>query len=107
MHLVVTNQRADGLIHDQYLGGHCACLATDSLNKRLSDDPLEHERELRANLWLLVAWEDVDDAVDRFGGGVGVQRREREVTGFCDRERGLDRLEVAHFTDENDVRIFT
>ena len=51
------------------------------------------------------AREDVDDAVDRLGRRVGVQRGERKVTGLGDRERRLDRLQVAHFTDEDDVGV--
>jgi hypothetical protein len=34
-----------------------------------------------------------------------VERREDEVTRLGDRERRLDRLEVAHLADEHDVRI--
>jgi len=73
--------------------------------QRLRDDPLEHERELRAHLRLLVAREDVDDAVHGLGRGVRVQRREREVARLGDGQRRGDRLEVAHFADEHDIRV--
>ena len=36
---------------------------------------------------------------------VGVQRREGQVAGLGDGQRGLDRLEVAHLADQHDVRI--
>jgi hypothetical protein len=47
----------------------------------------------------------VDDAVDGLHRRVGVQRRERQVTGFGDGQRGLDRLEVSHLTDQHHVRV--
>ena len=56
-------------------------------------------------LVLVIHRPDVDHAVDRLGGVLGVQRREDEVTGLGDGERGLDRLEVTHFADEDDVRV--
>ena len=73
--------------------------------QRLADDALEHQRQLRADLRLLVRREDVDDAVDRLRRRVGVQRRERQVAGLGDAQRRLDRLEVAHFADEDDVGV--
>ena len=51
--------------------------------------------------------EDVDDAVDRLRRVLGVQGREHEVTGLGRGQRGLDRLEVTHLTDEDDVRVLT
>ena len=71
----------------------------------LAEDALEHERQLRADLRLLVRGEDVDDAVHRLDGAVRVERREREVARLGDAERALDRLEVAHLADEHDVRV--
>ena len=67
--------------------------------------PFEHERELRADLRLLVRREDVDDAVDRLRRRVGVQRAERQVARLGDLQRRFDRLEVAHLADEHDVRV--
>src|SRR5690606_35316670 len=73
--------------------------------ERLGDDDFQDERELGPDLRLLVRREDVDDAVDRLGRGVRVQRGQREVPGLGDGERGRDRLEVAHLADQDDVRI--
>ena len=73
--------------------------------RRLAEDPLEHERQLRAHLRLLARGEDVDDAVHRLDGAVRVERREGEVARLGDAERALDRLEVAHLADEDDVRV--
>ena len=73
--------------------------------QRLRDDALETERELRAHLRLLVARKHVDDAVDRLGRAVRVQRRERQVSRLGDGQTGLNRFQIAHFADEHDVGI--
>ena len=82
-----------------------APLAVGARQQRLTDDAFEHERQLRPDLALLVRREDVDDAVDRLRRRVRVQRGERQVPGLGDAQRRLDRLEVAHFADEDDVGI--
>ena len=82
-----------------------ATLAVGARQQRLAHDPLEHERELRADLRLLVGGKDVDDPVDRLRRRVGMQRGERQVARLGDLQRGFDRLEIAHLADEHDVRI--
>jgi hypothetical protein len=73
--------------------------------RRCETTALQHAGQLQADLLLLVRREDRDDAVDRLGGVERVQRREHEVAGFGGEQAGLDRLEVAHFADEDDVGI--
>ena len=51
--------------------------------------------------------EHVDDTVERLRGVVGVQRGEHEVTGLGERQRDRDRVEVAHFAEQDDVGVFT
>ena len=63
--------------------------------------------QLRADLLLLVGGEDVDDAVDRALGAGGVQRAEDDVAGFGRRDGRLDRLQVAHFADQDHVGVLT
>ena len=46
-----------------------------------------------------------DDAVDRLRRVQGVQRREHEVAGLGGGEGRLDRLVVAHLTDQDDVGV--
>ena len=47
----------------------------------------------------------VDDAGDRLGRVEGVQRAHDEMAGLGGEDRGLDRLEVAHLADEDDVGV--
>jgi hypothetical protein len=74
-------------------------------HQRLRHDPLEHEGELRAHLRLLRGREHVDDARDRLGRRVGVQRRERQVARLGDGQRGLDGLQVAHLAHQQHVGV--
>ena len=62
-------------------------------------------RQLRADLFLLAGGKDVDDAVDRALGAGGVQRAEDDVARFGRRDRRLDRLQVAHFADQDHVGV--
>ena len=61
--------------------------------------------ELDANLPLLVRRKDRHDAVDALRRVQRVQRREDEVACLGGEERGLDRLQVSHLTDQDHVRI--
>ena len=57
------------------------------------------------HLVLLVRREHRDDSVDRLGRVERVQRRQHEVAGLGGDERRLDRFHVAHFADQNHVRV--
>src|SRR5262249_37834371 len=81
--------------------------AVVTADELLRDDTLEHERELRAHLGLLMRREGVDDPGDGLDRGPGVERREDEVAGFCDCERGLDGLPVAHLADQDHVGVLS
>src|SRR5205823_2571094 len=72
--LLVPDQRPHGGGHDQDLARHHAPAALGLLQQRLGDDALEHERELGADLGLLVGREHIDDAVDALHRRIGVQR---------------------------------
>jgi hypothetical protein len=58
-------------------------------------------------LALLLGREDVDDAVDRLRGRLGVQGGEHEVPGLRRGQRGRHRLEVAHLADEDHIGVLT
>ena len=89
----------------EHLGGDAAAVAVGGRQQRLGDDALEADRELRADLALLVGREDVDDAVDRLRRVLRVQRGEDEVAGLGRGQRGADRLQVAHLADEDHVGV--
>ena len=80
-------------------------LPSASGHEALGDDGLEHAGQLQPDLLLLMRRKHGDDAVDRFRRVERVQRREDEMSGFGGEQSRLDRLEVAHFADEDDVGI--
>jgi len=55
----------------------------------------------------MVGREHGDDAVDGLGGVQGVQGREDHVAGFGGEQRRFDGLAVAHFADQDHVRVLT
>ncbi len=105
VHLVVTNQVPDRRRRHEDLETDDAPGPLRATQQRLADDALEHHRELGADLSLLVRREHIDHAVDRLRRRVGVQRGEGEVPRLRDPQRGLDRLEVPHFADQDDIRV--
>ncbi len=92
MNLVLTDQIADRGIRHQDFHRHDSAFPARALEQRLAEDPLEHEGKLCADLGLLVGGEDIDDAVDGRGRGVGVQGSERQVARLGDAQRRFDRL---------------
>ena len=75
-------------------------------HEQLCDDAAQGGCEHGAHLSLLVAREDIDHAVHRFASVVGVEGSEYEQAGFGGCEGEGNGLQVAHFTDEDDVSIF-
>ena len=73
----------------------------------LAEDSPKRRRELQADLALPRLREHAHDTVDGVHGAVRVQRREDEVAGLGGGQRGLDRGEVTHLADQDDVRILT
>ena len=71
----------------------------------------------RISRWAMIAWIDdghqerldahVDQARDRAGGVVGVQRGEHQVTGEGRLDRDFRHFQVADFADQDDVRRLT
>ena len=103
--LALTDEVADRGRRDHHLARDRAALAVDGRDELLRADPLQRRRELHSHLLLLVRREHVDHTVDRLRRVLGVQGREHEVTGLRRGQRGRDRLEVTHFTDEDDVGV--
>ena len=71
----------------------------------LADDPGKRVGKLRAHVVAQMLGESVHDPLDALGGTSGVQGRDHEVSGLCRGERAGHRFGVAHFADDDDVRI--
>jgi hypothetical protein len=63
------------------------------------------DAKLQANLFLLGRRKDGDDALNRFGGVECVQGGEHQVAGFGGQQGGGNCFQVAHFADQDDVRV--
>jgi hypothetical protein len=85
--------------------GHTA-VAILGLEQRLRDDGAQRFGQHRTHHFLFRRREDVDHAVNRLGRRRGVQRAEHQVAGFGRRQRQADGFQVAHFADQDDVRVF-
>ncbi|MNC88194.1 hypothetical protein D3C83_39860 [compost metagenome] len=62
------------------------------------------EREVHQHLVLTFLREEVDDAVERLVGAVGVQRRHAQVAGFREGDRVIHGVAIADFPDQDDIR---
>ena len=80
-------------------------MAICAYEELLTEDGPERRRELQANLALPGLREHAHDSVDRVHGAVRVQRREDEVAGLGGSQGGLDRREVTHLADQDDIRV--
>jgi hypothetical protein len=72
-------------------------------DQALGKDRAQVLRQIQEDLLVLVLREHVDDAIERLRAVVRVQRRENEVARARQVDRGLHRLLVADFSDQDDV----
>ena len=98
------DQVRDGAVDEQHFQRRDAA-AADLAAQGLRDHALQRLRQHDADLRLLVGGELIDHAIDGRRRGRRVQRAEHEVAGFRRLDRDRDRLEIAHFADQHDVRI--
>ena len=106
MRLALADQVCNRRVHDQHFQrGHPSRLV-DSPKKVLRHHALERFRQARFDLVLLVGRKYVDHAVDRLRSARSVQRAEDQVTSGRGGERQFDRLQIPHFTHEDDIRVF-
>jgi hypothetical protein len=82
-----------------------AAVAARLRQQRLRHDALEHERELRAHLRLLVGREHVEMRLMVCTALFVCSVAKADVARLGDGERRLDGLEVAHLADEHDVGV--
>src|SRR5437764_1133075 len=99
----VTNVR--GGDHDFDRGN--AAFVVGAAHQALGNDGLQRGGELQTNLLLLGRRKDRDNTLNGFGGVESVQGGEHKVAGFGGEQSGRNGFEVAHFADENHVRVLT
>ena len=100
------NQVADGIRDDHQLAGQGTSPVLLG-NQLLGQDGLQAHGKLKADLRLHALGEDLNNTVDRVGGTAGVQGAKDKVAGLGRGDGGFDRVLVTHFTDQNDIRVFT
>src|SRR5882762_714851 len=98
-HVVARAQR--GL---QYFDGGDAAFAVFLGKEALGNDEAKRFAEASAHRMLIGNRKNADDALNRFRGVNGVQRRENEMAGFRCFESNFDRFTVAHFAYQDDFR---
>ena len=72
-------------------------------NQALRDQRADVERQVHQQLLAALLGEEVDDAVERLVGAVGVQRRQHQVAGLGELDAVLHRLAVADLADQDHV----
>src|SRR5271154_150247 len=105
-YLVLPNQVTDRRrAHHDLPRGHAA-LPVLGLEQRLRDYRDQRFRQHRPDHVLFRGREHVDDAVDGFCCGAGVQGGEDQVPRFGRRQRQPDSLQVTHFADQDVIGVF-
>src|SRR3984957_10279390 len=84
-----------------------AAAAIGFAHQALADHGFQRAGELQTNLFLFGRRKDGDDALNGFGRVQGVQGGQNQVAGFGGENRGGNGFQVAHFADQNDVRVLT
>ncbi len=74
-------------------------------DKSLADHTLQTITQLKLDEVTFNGIEEADNTVDDFTGGVGVQRTDHEVTCCGSTDCSADGVGVAHFTDEDYIRV--
>src|SRR5580658_6189665 len=92
---------------DHDFDGRDPAAAIGFAHQALADDGLQCAGKLQANLLLLGRRKDGDDALNGFRRVEGVQRGQNQVAGFGSKNGGGDGFQVAHFADQDDVRVLT
>src|SRR5688572_5292028 len=104
MHLALEDQVGDqrGVQHDLDCGG--PSLALLLRDKPLRNQRADVERQVHQHLVLTLFREEVDDAVERLVGAVGVQRRHAQVARLGERDGVVHGVPVADLADQDHVR---
>src|SRR5437867_182380 len=103
--LVVANQRGNRRRVDHDFKNGDAARHVHARKEQLRDDRLQNRRKLDADLLLLVRGKSIDDTVNGFRRAGGVEGAEDQVAGFGGGDGSIDRFQIAHFADEDHVRV--
>src|SRR6267142_2769962 len=98
---------ADVARGDHDFDGRNAALVIRAAHQALRDDGLQRGGQLQTDLLLLRWRKDGDDALNRFRGVKSMQGGKDEVAGFGGEEGRGNGFKVAHFADQNHVRVLT
>src|SRR5688572_23879004 len=101
--LALEDQVADQRRVEQDLDRRGAPLALAQRDQALRHHRLQVERQVHQQLLAALLREEVDDAVHRLVGVVGVQRAQRQVAGLGEGHRVLHHLAVADLADQDHV----
>src|SRR5690554_1863110 len=101
--LALADQVADQRRLEHDLDGRAAA-AIDRGQQLLGHDGPQVEGEVQPDLLVALVGEEVDDAVQRLVGVVGVQGRQAEVAGLGEGQRVLHGLPGSHLADQDDIR---
>jgi len=80
-----------------------AAIGALARDQALRDERLQVQRQIHQQLCAAFFGKEVDDAVERLVGAVGVQRRQAEVTGFGEGDRVFHGFAVADLADQDDI----
>ena len=106
MGLTFTNEVRDRYIDDANFQGRDSSRDIDPLEQILRDYAFERFGQGGPDLVLLIGRENVDDSVDCLRSARGVEGSENQMSRCRCGQGQFDRLEITHFTDEENVRIF-
>src|SRR6185437_6708746 len=101
------DQVANGTIAYEDFQSRAAAFGITALEQVLSNDAAQTCRERVANLVLFFRWKYFDNTVNSLCGVGGVQCAENQVTCRGSFNCQSNRFQIAHFTDEDDIRVFT
>src|SRR5580658_3871485 len=90
---------------DHDFDGRDAAGAIGFAHQALADDGFQSAGQLQANLFLLGRRKDGDDALNGFRCVESVQGGQHQVAGFGCKNGGGNGFQVAHFADQDDVRV--
>ena len=95
-----------GGVH-QNLNRQRATIAVRPRHELLRDDAAQRLADHDANLVALIGRKNIQQSVESSRGIAGVQGAEHKVTGLGRRDGEGDSLQIAHFTNHDDIRILT